>query len=115
MSGLYNLTAKEAAVLLERQYFDLARIDSPLQNLALYKNVMITGNSKLPGVQPASQMDLAAIFLGSASDKTIPISKDTVSALNTILGITGLSQENQSILATRAETIRSAIQIGHGE
>ena len=115
MGNLYNLTAEAAAVLLESQYFELVRIDSPLQNLALYKNVMMTGDSKLPGVQPAGQMDLAAIFLGSASDKTTPISADTVSALNTILGITGLSQENQVILATKAETVRSAILIGHGE
>jgi hypothetical protein len=115
MKVLYSMTAEQAAVLLENHFFEVVRYDSPLQNLALYKNVIMSGDSKLPGLQSANAIDLAAIFLGAASDKTIPISGDTVSALNTILGITTLSPTDQAALATKAEIVRSAIQIGHGE
>jgi hypothetical protein len=65
-------------------------------------------------VAQASQLDLAAIFLGSASDKTIPISEDTVIALNRILGLVELGSEDLSTLANKAETVRESILIGHG-
>lgn len=114
MSQLYNLGAEEAAALLQTNYRDVARIDSPLQNLAMYKDVMTFGKSQLPGVDN-SQLDLAAIFLGSASDKTMPISEDTVIAINRILGLVDLSDQERVTLAGKAETVRSAILIGHGD
>ena len=118
MATLYNLDADQAAALLKTSLRDVRRYDSPLQNLALYKDVMTFGNTRLeeidPNMAPASQLDLAAIFLGSASDKTIPISEDTVTALNRILGLVELSPEERSTLATKAETVRAAILVGHG-
>ena len=118
MSALYNLSADEAASILESNFRDVSRYDSPLQNLALYKDVMIFGDTRLKGIDanvtPVSQFDLAAIFLGSASDKTIPISGDTVTALNRILGIVELSSDDRNILASKAESVRQAILIGHG-
>ena len=118
MAELYSLDADQAAALLRTSFFDVSCYDSPLQNLALYKDVMISGDTLLrtidPNLTPASQLDLAAIFLGSASDKTIPISEDTVTALNRILNIAELSQEERSTLATKAETVREAILTGHG-
>jgi hypothetical protein len=118
MSVLYSLDADEAAALLKNSFRDVSRYDSPLQNLALYKDVMIFGDSQLgqldPNMVPASQLDLAAIFLGSASDKTLPISEDTVTALNRILGLVELDSEDRSALAIKAETVREAILIGHG-
>ena len=94
MAALYNLDADQAAALLSTSFRDVSRYDSPLQNLALYKDVMTFGDTQLreidPNLLPASQLDLAAIFLGSASDKTIPISEDTVTALNRILGLVEL-------------------------
>ncbi len=118
MATLYNLSADAAASLLESNFRGVSRYDSPLQNLALYKDVMIFGDTQLRGIDssvvPASQLDLAAIFLGSASDKTIPISEDTVTALNRILGLIELSSDDRNILATKAETVRQAILIGHG-
>lgn len=99
MAALYNLTADAAASLLESSFRDVSRYDSPLQNLALYKDVMIFGDTQLreidSGVVAASQLDLAAIFLGSASDKTIPISEDTVVALNRILGLVELNYDDR--------------------
>lgn len=118
MAELYSLDANQAATLLRTSFSDVTRYDSPLQNLALYKDVMTFGNTQLreidPNVTPASQLDLAAIFLGSASDKTISISEDTVIALNRILGLVELDSEDLSTLATKAETVREAILEGHG-
>lgn len=118
MVQLYNLDADSAAALLRSHFAEVSRYDSPLQNLALYKDVMIFGSSRLsevdPQLQPASRIDLAAIFLGSASDKTIPVSEDTVVALNRILGLVELDAQERSALANKAETVRAAILAGHG-
>jgi len=79
---------------------------------------MIFGDTQLraldENVSPVSQFDLAAIFLGSASDKTIPISGDTVTALNRILGLVELSSDDTNTLAAKADSVRQAILIGHG-
>ena len=115
MAALYNLSAEQAAALLQTQFDDVERFHSPLQNLALYKDIMTFGATQLPGVKPASQLDLAAIFLGSASDKTVPISEDTVTAINAILGLMELDAGDRATLATKAETVREAILVGHGD
>ena len=67
------------------------------------------------GVTPASTTDLAAIFLGSASDKTIAVTAETVTAINTILQLPALTPEQTADLAAKAEAVREAISIGHGE
>ena len=118
MANLYSLDASQAAELLKTSYYDIARFDSPLQNLALYKDVMTFGDTRLREIDQdlasPGQLDLAAIFLGSASDKTIPISEDTVIALNRILGLVELGAEERSILTSKADTVRQAILTGHG-
>jgi len=105
----YSMKAEDAVVYLQR-HPDLIRVDSPLENLALFRELLTEGQTRLPGVTPASTTDLAAIFLGSASDKTIPISMDTVKAVDIILGIT---ISNEDALAIKAEAVRSAIQEIH--
>ena len=88
-------------------------INSPLQNLALMQEAL-DGSSALSGVAWTTDNDtLLAIFLGIASDKTIPISSDTVVAVTTILGdpITG---DDAASLATAAEAVRIAVVAGHG-
>lgn len=57
---------------------DLDAVDSPVANLALYEQALEEG---------AWTLEQAALFLGRASDKTIPISTATVEAVNLILGI----------------------------
>jgi len=54
-----------------------------------------------------------AVFLGVASDKTVPITTETVIAVTTILGypITGDDAED---LAKDAEAVRIAVLAGHG-
>jgi hypothetical protein len=56
---------------------------------------------------------LAAVFLGTASDKTIEISPETAYAVSTILGYE-LSEAQSQALAKDAEDIRAAILEGHG-
>jgi hypothetical protein len=114
MAALYNLHAEAAAARLQADFTNTARIDSPLQNLALYRDVMIFGRAGLPGVDN-EPIDLAAILLASAADKTIPISQDTVVAVNRILGLVDLDEQQRAVLATKAETVRAAILVGHGE
>jgi hypothetical protein len=113
MAALYDLTAEQAATLLQTNYDESERIHSPVQNLALYKDLMIFGKTQLPGVNPASTYDLAAIFLGSASDKNIPITNDTIIAINRILGLIDMSENDITTLATKAEAVRTSILIGH--
>lgn len=114
MAALYNLPSDEAAALLQASYRDTSRLDSPLQNLAMYEQVMVFGSTELEGIEGASSIDLAAIFLGSAADKNVPITEDTVIALNRILGLKEMPADERAALATRANTVREAILIGHG-
>jgi hypothetical protein len=79
-----------------------ASLHSPLQNLALYKEAM-SGKSGWTKEQ-------AARFLGAAADKNIPISTDTVKALNTILG---LPTENVEEIAKAAEQQRINFKATH--
>ncbi len=113
MAELYGMSAEDAAALLAANYRDVVRYDSPLQNLALYRDLMTFGGTEL-AVTPASQLDLAAILLGSASDKNIPVSEDTVIALHIILGLDPLSDTERAILAAKAEAVRQGILTGHG-
>jgi hypothetical protein len=56
---------------------------------------------------------LLAVFLGTASDKSVPITADTALAVSTILG-QPLSRDEAAALAEDAERIRQAIVQGHG-
>ncbi len=114
VAQFYSLPAAEFARIVATYYESVTRIDSPLENLALLREVRTTGTSPLAGVTPASANDLVAIFLGSASDKTIPISVATVTAVNTILGLPALTPESTSYIAAQAEAVRLAILAGHG-
>lgn len=114
MAALYSLPADDAAALLEAAYRTTARLDSPLQNLAMYQQVMTFGRTELEGIEAASQLDLAAIFLGSAADKNLAVTEDTVIALNRILGLKEMAAEDRAVLASKANTVREAILVGHG-
>ena len=97
---------------------ELVRIDSPLQNLALLRDMLtdlkIGDGSKVP-VTNDNLVLLAAIFIGSASDKTLPISVDTVKAVIIILGLQDKLTESQiNDIATAAESVRQAILEEHG-
>lgn len=116
LASFYSQSAADAATSLSTNYANVVRIDSPLGNLGIYKDLLADGQSQLPGVTPYSREDMAAIALGSASDKNIPISVDTVKAMNIILGVgTDLTNSQLADIASKADSVRSAIQTGHGE
>lgn len=64
-----------------------AAIDSPLQNLAIYRRLMLAGtlDRDLPD---SNALNTAARGLGAAIDKTGKVSVDTVAYLNQIMGLT---------------------------
>ncbi|MBD1544897.1 hypothetical protein [Roseibium aggregatum] len=78
-------------------------IDSPLENLALYYQLLTTGTisgiddpTKLgdlaylvDGTLTAQDLSVAASFFAAASDKTIAVTVDSIEYMNTILGIEG--------------------------
>jgi len=113
VAQLYSLPAIEFARIVQTYYAAIVRVDSPLENLSLLKNLAITNTTALTGVTPASKDDLIAIFLGSASDKTLPISSDTVLAVNTILGLPTLTSAELADIAVKADAVRAAIETGH--
>jgi hypothetical protein len=111
----YNMSIEEAAAALRTDFDNVSMLDSPLQNLSLLRDILQDGNSvlnTLDQVQNDNQT-LAAIFLGTASDKSIEILPETAYALSVILGYT-LTEEQANDLANDAEIIRAAIAEGHG-
>jgi hypothetical protein len=114
MIAFYSLDYDAMIEMLSLNWDEVTFIDSPLQNLALMQDAL-DGTSILvtdSGVTNDNDT-LLAVFLGTASDKTVPISVETVVAVSTILGtpITGADAE---ALADAAEAIRIAILAGHG-
>ncbi|MEZ5850801.1 MAG: hypothetical protein R3D68_09175 [Hyphomicrobiaceae bacterium] len=82
-------------------------LDSPLVNLAIYRELLNTGTlagidaSKLgslsflvDGVLTAEDLKVAASLFGAASDKTVTVTIDTVAYMNVILGIDGTLASN---------------------
>ena len=98
---------------------DIYRVDSPLENLALYKELLTTGKITLPDgtvlSSPMTNLELAAIFFGGAADKTIDVSTGTVEAVDTILEIKTLTPQQEADLALMADKVRAAILTEHGE
>jgi len=108
-----NLSLEEMIDALRDEFDDLSLIDSPLQNLSLLRDAL-DGITDLAAFGVTNDLDtLMAAFIGLASDKTQPITADSVIALTTILGypITGTDAEE---LAEAAEAIRDAVEDGHG-
>ncbi|PQO22904.1 hypothetical protein C2I36_10510 [Rhodobacteraceae bacterium WD3A24] len=113
MIAFYSLDLDEMIEELSLNWDNLTIIDSPLQNLALYKDAM-DGTSVLTDMGVTNDTDtLLAAFLGVASDKTVPISTDTVLALSVIFE-QPISEADAAALAAEAEAIRIAVLAGHG-
>jgi hypothetical protein len=117
MIDFYNIADEDGWVALldtiSNEWDTISFIDSPLQNLALMEEAL-DGTSALSSVGVTTDNDmLLAIFLGVASDKSVPISIDTVVAVTTILGdpITG---DDAASIAKAAEEVRIAVLAGHG-
>lgn len=113
--GFYEKDLQEMLATLENDWDTITIYDSPLQNLALFKDVLEDGVSDLPGVENDPET-LLAVFLGVASDKTVPISEDTVTAMLVILsdGLPSVIDVDVASVAADAEAIREAVLLGHG-
>jgi hypothetical protein len=114
VAAFYSLPLSDALTALRTDFANISFIDSPLQNLALLRDAL-DGTSSLTteaGVTN-SNATLMSLFLGTASDKTIPISPETAYSVAAMLGFE-LSQAAATSLATDAEAVRQALLEGHG-
>ena len=108
-AALYSMTAADfAAALLAAGDLD-GLIDSPVANLALLSEYW-DGTVALEGVTPASFVDFSGILIGTAADKTSPVTTEQVEALAAITGVT----VNASAIAAAAKTVQDAIVDIHG-
>ena len=112
-AAFYSLTLEQMVTALSTDFDNVSMIDSPVANLGLLKDVL-DGTSVLTAEGVVNDPEvLAAVFLGSASDKTIEISPETAYSVSKILGYE-LSEAQSEALAKDAEDIREAILEGHG-
>ncbi|NJM81779.1 MAG: hypothetical protein HC844_04140 [Tabrizicola sp.] len=113
MIAYYNLPYDQVISQLSLNFDNVVFIDSPLQNLALLGDLLEGGTALNGAGVTTDDTVLAAMLLGAASDKTLPISTETVIAVSTILGtpVTGAAAET---MADLAEEVRIAILAGHG-
>ncbi len=123
--ALYKLTSLDAVIAAIKSGFlpdgtPIVRIDSPLQNLGLYKDLLTDG--KLVSATGTvfsglSDVDLLAIFLGGASDKAgAAVSPDTVTNLNIIFGLTDkMTADQVTAVAAGAAAVQAAILEAHSE
>jgi hypothetical protein len=95
-----SLAEAHAALAADPQ----ASVHSPPQNLALYWEAM--------SGQKGWSREQAAAFLGAAADKRIPITSDTVRALNLILGV---SDADPAGMAQAADNVRQQILADHDQ
>ena len=120
LSTEQKLTALQTLIKDNFESTTLVRIDSPLENLGLYKDLLTDAKivASAATYDTSSNLNaellLAAVFVGSASDKTIPVSTATVDAINKILQLTLPSGITSEQLGIAAEAVRQAIAEAHG-
>ena len=86
-------------------------IDSPLQNLAIYRQLMLTGT--LGFTLPGNPYDTAARGLGAASDKAGEFNVDMLAYLNSIMGLSDLATPTvlDKICIDMREEVKGVIQL----
>ena len=84
-------------------------IDSPLQNLAIYRQLMLTGT--LGFTLPGNPYDTAARGLGAASDKAGEFNVDMLAYLNSIMGLDDLATVLGKICIDIREEVKGVIQL----
>lgn len=110
---------------------DPTRVDSPLSNLAFYQDLLVDGIiTRTDGtvvldasnLSPEALNTLAAVFLGSAADKTLTVTADTVHAIDVIFELeapttppTNVDVAQDATLAVAADAVREAIETVHDE
>jgi len=110
--ALYTVATLDAvkAAILAGTY----RVDSPLENLALLKDLLIDG--KLDGITFTPGLtvtDLAAVLYAGAADKTVPVTAAQVDAVLMILEIKLPAGVTSADFAAKADFVRDAILTEH--
>jgi hypothetical protein len=88
-----------------------AEIDSPLQNLSIYRQLMLTGYIGTAGAPiqlPAAPLITAGRSLGAAADKLASINVDMVAYINQILGLT--DETVATFLPKKCITVREEVR-----
>lgn len=91
-----------------------SEIDSPLQNLAIYKELMVKGVLGVPAINLPSPftgynfLDTAAKGVGAAADKGGKISVDLIVNLNQILGLS--NKDSTTVLPKSCITVREEVK-----
>jgi len=113
MADFYNMSLEDMVTELSLNWDNVVLIDSPLQNLAIFRDAL-DGSIDLSAYGiTADAFTIMAVTLGVASDKTVPISADTAYALSVIFEMP-MSEAEAIALAAAAEEIRIAVLAGHG-
>ena len=86
-------------------------IDSPLQNLAVYRQLMMTGTIGVDLPEGADIFDTAARGLGVASDKGGAVNKDMVAYLNMLMGLDVAPTVLPKLTETYREEVQGTIQL----
>jgi hypothetical protein len=113
MADFYNLSLEDMVTELSLNWDDLTIIDSPLQNLAIFRDAL-DGSIDLSDYGITNdEFTILAVTLGVASDKTVPITTDTAYAISVIFEMP-MTEAEATALAAAAEAIRIAVLAGHG-
>ncbi len=110
MASFYNLDFPDIVAEFRTNAGKGDYFESPLQNLALFRDLLIDGKTNLSGVSDNDTGKLLAVFLGVAADR--PINEEIARAVVSNLS-RGLKQPlsvDLELLSVDAETVRSAIQ-----
>lgn len=115
---LVNFYAMSLADIVAADLDTVVRLDSPLANLAILKTLLTTKADlvvdTVDGVKTIAYNDnTLAILLGSASDKYIAISPDTVYAIFKILLKAEPEGYDLTTIATTANDVRTEIMTDH--
>jgi len=85
-------------------------IDSPLQNLAIYRQLMLTGSIGVSIPREADVMTTAARGVGAASDKTGAITVDMIVYMNQLMGLDRLPTWLPKLTQTYREEVQGVMQ-----
>ena len=109
MAAFYNLDFPALLKALGGSEESAHYLKTPLQNLALFRDLMIDGKTNLNGVDQKPDV-LFAVFLGVAADQ--PITRQTVDAVveNLAKGLTEPIAVDPDALVSDAEKVRLAVQ-----
>jgi len=110
--SFYSMSIDEAVFELSLNWDNVSLYESPLQSLALFQDAL-DGTSVLTTLGVENDTDtLLALFLGVASDKTEPVTYNSVLAMTVIFEVE-MTDAEITALAADAEAIRIAVLAGH--